>query len=73
MGVSNGTTALGIAVAQALAASVMKLAAMPEAERIHFGSNGQKYFREHFDPKMLTSYLITMLSDLVGVSEELET
>lgn len=59
--------------AQALAASVKKLAAMPEAERIHFGSNGQKYFREHFDPKMLTTYLIEMLSELIGDSDEIKT
>lgn len=52
--------------ARALAAAAKKLVEMPPNERLHLGSNGQQYFMEHFDPKVLTTDLIAMMSELIS-------
>lgn len=58
--------------APALADCILRLAAMSEEERIHFGRNGQKYFNEHFDPSVLTLRLIVMLNDLIAGNNEVK-
>lgn len=42
----------------ALAASVLHLYQMPQAERQKLGENGRRYFKEHFDQDVLTDQLI---------------
>jgi glycosyltransferase involved in cell wall biosynthesis len=48
--------------AKALAAAVMQLFRMTSEERAALGTNGQRYFREHFDNEKLVDELVVHLS-----------
>lgn len=49
----------------ALAEAILKLYAMPAAERDRLGQNGRRYYRQHFDHEQLVSELINYLTKVV--------
>jgi len=50
--------------AEALAAAVLKLYGLPSSERDHMGSNGRRYFEEHFEPSKRLEELIELFQGL---------
>jgi glycosyltransferase involved in cell wall biosynthesis len=67
------TAGAGLAVpaqdAKALANAVLKLYTMPDDERERLGSNGRRYFTDHFDHKQLVEQLIRHLSELTSTKK----
>lgn len=49
----------------ALAAAILKLYAMPAADRDRLGENGQHYYRQHFDHEQLVDELICHLTKMI--------
>lgn len=56
--------------AGALRAAVLNLKAMSAEELRRFGENGQRYYREHFDPDNLTRSILQRFRELVGTTPE---
>lgn len=50
--------------AEALAAAVLKLYGLPSSERDRMGSNGRRYFEEHFEPSNRLEELIELFQGL---------
>ncbi len=50
--------------AEALAAAVLKLHALPSSERDRLGANGRRYFEEHFEPSKRLGELIELFQGL---------
>jgi glycosyltransferase involved in cell wall biosynthesis len=51
--------------APALAAAILEMSRLGEAEREQLGQNGLTYFKQHFDSAMLTQNLITHFDNLL--------
>ena len=56
--------------APALAAAVLQIVEMTDAERERMGENGRVFFRQHFDHDKLIDRLITYFSDLTDLSRK---
>jgi glycosyltransferase involved in cell wall biosynthesis len=56
----------------ALAQAISKLSKMTDTERAALGHNGQRYFRTHFDSKLLTQTLISHFEQLLTPTAQLE-
>ena len=56
--------------APALAAAVLQIVEMTDAERERMGENGRVFFRQHFDHDKLIDRLITYFSDLTVLSRK---
>ncbi len=54
----------------ALAAAVLRLYRMPEAEREQMGTNGREYFKMHFDNELLIGQLIGHLREVSKLKRE---
>jgi glycosyltransferase involved in cell wall biosynthesis len=50
---------------EALAEAILKLFAMPAADRDRLGENGRRYYRQHFDHEQLVAELIDYLTKVI--------
>ena len=49
--------------AEALAAAVRQLRDMPEEQRSQMGKNGVRFYQENYEPRMLASRLLDILTE----------
>ncbi len=53
----------------ALADAIRHLRALPESTRMRFGTEGRRYYDQHYAPERLTPMLVAHLQDAIGISQ----